>query len=97
MDAEKITHSNGKRAVARKIKEQIEAVGVHVAHQRSKTPAAGGRLQPVLFNQCGDDEFVKESPKNAVHRAIEIDKKFIARSRLSPFTCEALEAVNWPR
>ena len=95
MDTEKITQSNGESAVAGKIKKQIEAVGIHVADQRREAPTAGGSLQPVLFNQRGKDEFVKEPPKNAMHCAVEIDKEFSARSPLSPFACEPLEPVNW--
>src|SRR4029077_5178875 len=95
MDAEKVTQGNGKSAVAGKIKKQIEAVGIHVADQRHETPTAGGSLQPVLFNECGENEFVKEPPKNAMHRAIEIDKEFSAGSGLFPFTREALVTVNW--
>src|SRR4029077_14956559 len=95
MDAEKITQSNGESAVAGKIKKQIKAVGIHVADHRCEAPTAGGSLQPVLFNQRGQDEFVKEPPENAMHRAIQIDKEFSARSPLSPFACEPLEPVNW--
>src|SRR5436190_16960471 len=95
MDAEKITQSNGESAVAGKIKKQIETVRIHVADQRREAPAAGGSLQPVLFNQRGKNEFVKEPPKNAMHRAVEVDKEFSAGSRLSPVGCEALVTVNW--
>src|SRR5205809_4754677 len=95
MDAEKITQGNGKSAVAGKIEKQIEAVRIHVADQRRETPTAGGSLQPVLFNEGGNNEFIKKPPKNAMHRAIEIDKEFSAGSRLSPFGCEALVTVNW--
>src|SRR5947199_2527886 len=94
VDAEKITQGNGKSAVAGKIKKQIEAVRIHVADQRRKTPTAGSSLQPVLFNEGGNDEFVKKPPKNAMHRAIEIDKKFSAGSGLSPVGCEPLVTVN---
>ena len=95
MDTEKVTQSNGESAVAGKIKKQIEAVGIHVADQRREAPTARSSLQPVLFNQRGKDEFVKEPPENAMHRAIQIDKEFSARSPLSPFACEPLEPVNW--
>src|SRR5437870_3054540 len=97
MDAEKITQSNGKSAVAGKIKKQIETVGIHVADQRRETPTAGSSLQPILFNERGENEFVKEPTKNAVHRAIEIDKKFSAGSGLSPIGCETLVTVNRTR
>jgi hypothetical protein len=66
-----------------------------VADQRRETPTAGGSLQPVLFNERGENEFVKEPPENAMHRAVEMDKEFSAGSRLSPFACEALVTVNW--
>ena len=95
MDAEKITQRNGKSAVASKVKKQIEAVSIHVANQRSETAAAGCSLQPVLFDQSGEDEFVKEPPKNAMHRAVEINKEFSTCSRFSPLACKALVAVNW--
>src|SRR5580704_873042 len=95
MDAEKITQSNGKSAVAGKIKKQIEGVRIHVADQRHETSTAGSSLQPILFNERGNNEFVKEPPKNAMHCAIEIDKEFSAGSGLSPFACEALVTVNW--
>src|SRR6266480_1671889 len=95
MDSEKITQCYGKSAVAGKIKKQIEAVRIHVADQRREGPTAGGSLQPVLFNERGENEFVKEAPKNAMHCAVEIDKEFRAGSRLSPVGCEALVTVNW--
>src|SRR5947208_16731776 len=96
MDAEKITPRNGESAVSGKIKKQIEAVRIHVADHRREAPTAGGSLQPVLFDQRGKDEFVKEPPENAMHRAVEIDKEFSARSPLSPFACEALASLNSP-
>src|SRR4030095_13733402 len=96
MDTEEITQSNGKSAVAGKIKKQIEAVRIHVAEQRREAPTTGGALQPVLFNERGENEFVKEPPENAMHRAIEIDKEFSAGSGLFPLTREALVTVNWP-
>src|SRR5207248_8088258 len=95
MDAEKITQGNGESAVAGKIKKQIEAVCIHVADQRHETPAAGSSLQPVLFNEGGNNEFVKKPPKNAMHRAIEVNKELSAGSRLSPVGCEALVTVDW--
>jgi len=48
-----------------------------------------------LFNERGENEFVKEPTKNAVYRAVEINKEFSAGSGLSPVACEALVTVNW--
>src|SRR4029453_9117601 len=96
MDTEKITQGDCKSAVAGKIKKQIEAVCIHVADQRGETPAAGGSIQPVLFDERGEDEFVKEPSKNAMYRSVEIDKEFLACSPVLPLACEALEAVDWP-
>src|SRR5262249_30253087 len=96
VDAEKITQSNGKSAVACKIKKQIEAVRIHVADQRRETPTAGGSLHPVLFNERSQDEFVKESPKNSMHGPVEIEEELGACSPLPPLACETLKAVNWP-
>src|SRR5438093_871905 len=59
MDTEKITESNGKSAVAGKIKKQVKAVSIHVAEQRGEAPAAGGALEPVFFDQLRDYELVK--------------------------------------
>ena len=95
MDTEKIAESDGKSAVAGKIKKQIEAVRIHVADQRNELAATGCPFEPVLFNECGEDEFVKEPAKNAMHRAVEVEEKFSAASSLSPFTCKALVTVNW--
>src|SRR5215831_3946759 len=96
MNTEKVTQSNGKGAVTSKIKKQIETVRIHVADQRREAPTAGGSIQPLLFYQCSENEFVKEPPKNAMHRTVKIDKEFSAGSLPPPIACKALEAVDWP-
>src|SRR5207302_2321424 len=97
MDAEKITQGNGKSAVAGEIKKQVEAVRIHVADQRRETPTAGSSLQPVLFNERGENEFVNKPTKNAIHSYIEIEKKLRAGSGLSPIGCETFVTVNRTR
>src|SRR5438270_2695118 len=61
VDPKEITKTNGKSAIPGEIEEQIKTVSVHVTDQRPEAPTARHRLEPVMFDQCRDYEFIKES------------------------------------
>src|SRR4030095_863809 len=88
VDAKEITESNGKGAVAGKIKKQIKAVCIHIADEAPEARARRRGVEPVLPDQRSDYELVKESAKNALHCAINVGKEFSACSRSSPVACK---------
>ena len=83
MNAQEVAERDGKGAIAGEIKEQIKTVGIHVAHQGAESGFWGDTIQPILFDQSGEDEFVKKSAKDAVHCCVQIDHELITRSFFS--------------
>jgi len=94
VNAEKVAKGDGKGAVTSEIEKQIEAIGVHIAYQSAESRFRGDTIQPILFDQTGEDELIKESAKDAVHSSIEIADEVIACSPFFPIPLKATVPVN---
>src|SRR4030095_12364953 len=94
VNAKEITNADGKGAVAGKIEKEKETVGIHITEQRNEAFAARSRVEPALFDQGCQYEFVKQPAKKEVHGAIKVSQELGARSFLSPVGFETPIAVN---
>src|SRR5205823_752388 len=94
MDAKEIAERDGKCAVAGEIEKQIKTVSIHVACERAEARARRGAVEPVLFDQRRQDELVKKSAKNAMHRTVEISEEFSPCPRFFPVAYKAPVAID---
>ena len=93
-DSQQIAEANRKRAVSGEIKEQIEAVGIHVGNHRQEAFTILHRPEPSVVNDGREHKLVEHPGEKAGCRVIEIVQKLPGRPRSVPVGLKAPVAIE---
>src|SRR5258708_19896538 len=97
MNPEQLTEADRKCAVSGEVEEQIKGIRVHVGCYRSNPAARRDGIQPILFDQRGQNELVQESREDAMNAPIQVEEDLGPASVSFPIFVKPFEAVDGSR